>query len=93
MLIGRHEWRIDVVIDDDVSLVPMFRRVGFDIWQYPAAFAGPVPTGVLNYALQPGNVLLLADAVKDAIKRAIKREKVADLIRDYDNYVKAGTGK
>lgn len=65
VLLGRHEWRVQVtLLDGELHCIPVWRRVGFDDWQYPASFAGPVPAGVLSYALLPPNVVSLADSIK-----------------------------
>ena len=66
LTIGRHEWRIELVqINGEARIVPKWRRVGWDSWNYPSEFPGPVPAGVLSFALQPGNILLLAHALQN----------------------------
>lgn len=76
ILIGRHEWRVQVtLLDGELQCIPVWRRVGFEDWQYPTSFAGPVPAGVLSYALLPPIVLSLSATITEHYENEARKRK------------------
>lgn len=62
--VGRHDWTISVFDDDgELRIVPQWRFPGGH-WMMPSDLKTGVPAAALCALLEPGNLLVLAKAIK-----------------------------